>query len=82
MRFFKNFVATCWFLNFFDFATPLSPSVSVSWTLSQSSASLSPSQMVSGHPRGPWPLTNMMFPPILTLTLEILLLWQSGWPNI
>ena len=69
-------------LKFFDFATPRSHSVSVSWTLSQSLKSLSPSQMVSGHPRGPWPLTNMMFPPILTLTPKIFLLWQSRWPNI
>ena len=32
---------------------PHSLCVSVSWTLSQSLASPSPSQMVSGHPRGP-----------------------------
>ena len=33
-------------------ATPLPPSVSVSWTQHRSSASLSPSQVVSGHLRG------------------------------
>ncbi len=63
-------------------ATPLPPSVPVSWTQHQSLASPSPSQVVSGHLPGALASDNIMFPPILTLAPEILLLWNFRWPKI